>query len=297
MACTEAEKRDLGSDATGENGSSTTTDDSGGPDDSGETDPPVDPDCVLAHIDSPVLDRTGGDSLSIVLHCADATGVDEAEVVMPELDLTLTVSGSAEADGTTWKGESLSELEELVAEKGLALGMNVAHYDLDGELRVVPPGEDLVDSVRFHDSHRDFSGTVTDGRDQHTGFRLDIAQVPVRQSDRDSGTVDFDGDGASEAIQVWAVSVELDASAATVSVGLDACDVDPASCTSPAWAPKGWSSSRRVTTGRLAGQGTTPSPASAWASWRSTTYPSQSWRPTVRWPASTTTEARRSWSP
>ena len=234
VACTDAEKVDSGvADDPGDSGV-TDSEDSGEGVDSGDTAASADPGCVLAHVDGLVLDRTGGDSLSLVLHCEDATAVDGAEVRLPDLDVTVSVSGAAESDGTTWKGKSLSELEELVAEKGLAFGMDVSHYDLDGELRVVPPATDVVDAVRFHDSHADFSDTVTDGRGQLTGFGLDIAQVVVQQIDRDTGVVDHDGDGTAEDVHVWAASVAHDVGAGMLSVGLDVCGLDAESTCSPA---------------------------------------------------------------
>jgi len=232
VACADADKSDTGTEPGPSDTADTDTTDTGDTGDTGDIGEDRDPACELVHIDQLVLDRAGGDSLSLVLTCDDATAVGSAEVVLSELDRTVHLSGSADADGTTWRGKSLSELEELVAEKGLSFGMDVAVYDLDGELRVAPPGEDVVDGVRFHDLHTDFSDTPTLGRGQHTGFGLDIAQVVVQQIDRTSGLVDYDGDGSTESIRAWAASVERDGSG-NLDIGLDVCPLDGTTC-SPA---------------------------------------------------------------
>lgn len=187
-------------------------------DDGGDTgtrdDPRPDPGvCTVVDVSPRVVERTGGDPVSVELRCEDATALSNVWVELPALELTTPLEGEADGGGTGWTGRtSLSELDELVAEKGLSFGMDVSKYNLDEELRTPEGTRERLPTaahlgalgLRLHDAREDFAALA------------DIAAQPVLGAEglrvlrawrAEGGTVDIDGDGVSEDVLATALTI------------------------------------------------------------------------------------------
>ena len=204
--------------------------DSGAPPDSGQSaggdgedggdtgtrdDPRPDPGaCTVVDVHPRVVERTGADSVSVAVRCEDSTALDNVWLELPELELALPLDGEADETGTGWTArKGLSELEELVFEKGLSFGMDVAKYKLDEDRRT-PEGvrEPLPTAahlgalgLRLHDAREDFATLA------------DIAARPIlgeegtrilRARRAEGGPTDIDGDGVTDEVLATSIVIE-----------------------------------------------------------------------------------------
>jgi hypothetical protein len=205
-------------------GADSPTEDSADTADTGDSEARQALSCTFVGMDRLVFDLAGGDEVGVTLECDDATRVGTPLFSIPELGIERELVGEAQSNGTTWKGKgkSLSELEELVADKGLSFGMDVSRYDLDSD-QVAPPSDNLSAlGVRFHDERASFGDTTNAPELDDTIALAHALEVVVLEVERGEGDLDLDGDGGSESLDLRALAYDAEEGL----LALDGCLLD-----------------------------------------------------------------------
>lgn len=231
-ACDGGDGKGSTGDSAGDTGLTSDTGDTGAPS--------PDDGCTSSHIDRLSVSEAGGDVLGIVLECEDASQISFVEVAVPELGLNVRFEGGPSDDGSQWWGNSLSELEELVVEKGLSFGMDVSKYNLDEDRPAVVTNTQSIAVTRAAPDIRGYGYAPPEGAEnQVPGAPIGEVAIDSIFTPLSAGFADLDGDGEADEVQAWVMTHDPD----TGAVGAGRCALGDGSTCAPSTVLEGFEAS------------------------------------------------------